>query len=78
MEILLVRHGETEWSRDRKHTGRTDIPLTETGRQEAAMLRDALAGRSFARILSSPLSRALETCRLAGHGDQAEGADVTK
>ena len=75
MEILLVRHGETEWSRDRKHTGRTDIPLTETGRQEAAMLRDALAGRSFARILSSPLSRALETCRLAGHGDQAELTD---
>ena len=75
MEILLVRHGETEWSRDRKHTGRTDIPLTETGRQEAAMLRDSLAGRSFARVLSSPLSRALETCRLAGLGDRVELTD---
>jgi broad specificity phosphatase PhoE len=75
MEILLVRHGETEWSRDRKHTGRTDIPLTEIGRREAAMLGDSLAGRSFARVLSSPLSRALETCRLAGLGDQAELTD---
>jgi broad specificity phosphatase PhoE len=72
MEILLVRHGETEWSRDRKHTGRTDLPLTDTGRREAGKLRDAVAGRSFARVLSSPLSRALETCRLAGLGDQAE------
>jgi broad specificity phosphatase PhoE len=75
MEIALVRHGETEWSRDRKHTGRTDIPLTETGRREAEMLRDALAGRGFVRVLSSPLSRALETCRLAGLGDQAELTD---
>jgi broad specificity phosphatase PhoE len=72
MEILLVRHGETEWSRDRKHTGRTDLPLTDTGRREAGKLREAVAGRSFARVLSSPLSRALETCRLAGLGDQAE------
>jgi broad specificity phosphatase PhoE len=75
VEILLVRHGETEWSRDRKHTGRTDIPLTEIGRKEAAMLRDSLAGRSFARVLSSPLSRALETCRLAGLGDEVELTD---
>jgi broad specificity phosphatase PhoE len=72
MEIVLARHGETEWSRDRRHTGRTDIPLTENGRRQAAVLRDALAGRSFARVLSSPLSRALETCREAGLGDQAE------
>jgi broad specificity phosphatase PhoE len=75
MEIVLVRHGETEWSRDRKHTGRTDIPLTEIGRREAEMLRDTLAGRGFVRVLSSPLSRALETCRLAGLGDQAELTD---
>jgi broad specificity phosphatase PhoE len=75
VEILLVRHGETEWSRDRKHTGRTDIPLTEVGRKEAAMLRDSLVGRSFARVLSSPLSRALETCRLAGLGDEVELTD---
>jgi len=72
MEILLARHGETEWSRDRRHTGRTDIPLTDNGRRQAAVLGDALAGRSFARVLSSPLSRALDTCREAGLGDQAE------
>jgi broad specificity phosphatase PhoE len=72
MEIVLARHGETEWSRDRRHTGRTDIPLTENGRRQAAVLRDAFAGRSFARVLSSPLSRALDTCREAGLGDQAE------
>jgi broad specificity phosphatase PhoE len=75
MEIVLVRHGETEWSRDRRHTGRTDIPLTEEGRREAAMLRDALAGWRFARVLSSPLSRALDTCRLAGLGERAELSD---
>jgi probable phosphoglycerate mutase len=72
MEIVLARHGETEWSRDRRHTGRTDIPLTENGRRQAAILRDAFAGRTFERVLSSPLSRALETCREAGLGDQAE------
>jgi broad specificity phosphatase PhoE len=72
MEIVLARHGETEWSRDRRHTGRTDIPLTKNGRRQAAVLRDQFAGRSFARVLSSPLSRALETCREAGLGDQAE------
>jgi broad specificity phosphatase PhoE len=74
VEIVLARHGETEWSRDRRHTGRTDIPLTENGRRQARVLRDALAG-SFARVLSSPLSRALETCREAGLGDQAELTD---
>jgi broad specificity phosphatase PhoE len=75
MEIVLVRHGETEWSRDRRHTGLTDIPLTDTGRRQAAMLRDALAGWRFERVLSSPLSRALDTCRLAGLGDQADVSD---
>ena len=72
MEIVLARHGETEWSRDRRHTGTTDIPLTESGRRQAAVLRGELAGRSFARVLSSPLSRAVETCRQAGLGDRAE------
>jgi broad specificity phosphatase PhoE len=72
MEIVLARHGETEWSRDRRHTGRTDIPLTDNGRRQAGVLGGALADRNFARVLSSPLSRALETCREAGLGERAE------
>ena len=68
VQVVLVRHGETEWSRDMRHTGRTDVPLTDRGREEARMLRDSLAASSFTRVLTSPLSRALETCRLAGQG----------
>jgi broad specificity phosphatase PhoE len=64
-QIWLARHGETEWSRTGRHTGRTDIELTETGREQAKALAPALAGQDFSRVISSPLSRALETCRLA-------------
>ena len=64
-EIVLVRHGETEWSRTLKHTGRTDVPLTDEGREQAHLVGRALAGRRFGRVLSSPLQRALETCRIA-------------
>jgi broad specificity phosphatase PhoE len=71
-EIVLVRHGETEWSRDLRHTGRTDIPLTAKGRAEAASLLAPLSAWSFEGVVSSPLDRALETCRLAGLGDAAE------
>ncbi len=71
-ERVLARHGETEWSRTGRHTGRTDVPLTEVGRQQAGLLAVSLAGRRFERAFSSPLSRALETCRLAGLGEAAE------
>ena len=64
-QIVLVRHGETEWSRSGQHTGRTDIPLTAEGRSRAVLLGAPLAGRNLA-VWSSPLQRALETCRLAG------------
>ena len=63
--LLLVRHGETEWSRTRRHTGRTDLPLTETGQRDAAALRDRL-DRPWALVLSSPLQRARRTAELAG------------
>lgn len=66
-EIVLVRHGETEWSRDGKHTGSTDVALTERGREQAGALGATLAGRSFVRVLTSPLARATETARLAGY-----------
>ena len=72
MEIVLARHGETEWSRDLKHTSHTDLPMTEHGREEAARLRPAFAGRTFESVLSSPMQRALETCRAAGLGAQVE------
>jgi probable phosphoglycerate mutase len=71
-EIWLIRHGETEWSRSGAHTGRTDIPLTEAGRREAVAIGRYLAGHAFALVLTSPLQRALETCRLAGFAPHAE------
>jgi broad specificity phosphatase PhoE len=71
-QVWLFRHGETEWSLSGRHTGRTDLPLTAAGRRRAEALGRRLSGRPFARVLSSPLSRALETCRLAGYGDVAE------
>jgi broad specificity phosphatase PhoE len=76
VQIVFVRHGDTEWNRARRHTGRTDIPLTDDGRAEARMLREPLAGWSFARVLTSPLARAQETCRLAGLGERAEPTDA--
>jgi broad specificity phosphatase PhoE len=74
-EVVLVRHGETEWSRSGQHTGRTDIPLTEDGRKQGERVKDALAGRRFALVLTSPLQRAAETARLAGYGDVATQRD---
>jgi broad specificity phosphatase PhoE len=70
-ELWLVRHGETEWSLDGRHTSWTDIPLTEHGRQRAQELREFLAGRKFAAVFVSPRQRARETCNIAGYGDVA-------
>jgi probable phosphoglycerate mutase len=64
--VVLVRHGETEWTRSGQHTGRTDIPLTDEGRRQARLVGDSLRGREFALILTSPLQRAAETARLTG------------
>jgi len=64
--VWLVRHGETEWARLGRHTGRTDVPLTETGREQARALGRRLAGAHFGLVLTSPLSRAAETAQLAG------------
>ena len=71
----LVRHAETEWSVAKKHTGRTDVPLTDAGRDAARALRGRLAGEDFAAVLVSPLSRARETAELAGLADRAELRD---
>lgn len=74
-EIVLLRHGDTEWSVSERHTGRTDIPLNESGRAQAKALGLRLAERSFARVLSSPLARARDTCELAGLGARTELRD---
>jgi broad specificity phosphatase PhoE len=66
-EIWLVRHGETEWSAAGRHTSSTDLALTVEGERKAAAVGRMLAGKKFALVLSSPLRRALETCRLAGY-----------
>jgi len=71
-QVLLVRHAETEWSLSGRHTGRSDIPLTDRGRGAARQLRERLAGIEFARVLCSPSSRAHETCELSGQCELAE------
>ncbi len=70
--VVLVRHGETEWTKSKQHTGRQDIPLTEAGRREGELLRHRLAAWPFTRVFVSPLSRARDTAVLAGLGDRAE------
>ena len=71
-EVVLVRHGETEWSASGRHTGRTDVPLTGAGREQALALGECLRPWRFDLVLTSPLRRAAETCRLAGLADRAD------
>ncbi len=70
--VLLVRHGETEWSKTGQHTGSTDLPLTTEGEKQGRLLRERLREIDFALVLSSPLQRAMATCRLAGLLSRAE------
>jgi len=73
--VVLVRHGQTEWSLSGQHTGRTDIPLTQEGERQAEQVGARLAGWDFALVLCSPLSRATQTCRLAGMAGEVEITD---
>ena len=73
--IWLVRHGETEWTKSGQHTGRTDVPLTAAGERQGQALGRHLAGCRFALVLTSPLGRARETCRLAGFASAAQVSD---
>jgi len=75
-QLILIRHGETEWSRLGRHTGRTDVPLTDAGLATAARLAPALAGRQLAAAFSSPASRARLTAQLAGLADVRVDPDL--
>jgi broad specificity phosphatase PhoE len=70
-QLWLIRHGETEWSATAKHTSRTDVPLTEKGRERAAELGSFLAETEFCGVFRSPMARARETCEIAGFGAKA-------
>jgi broad specificity phosphatase PhoE len=74
--LVLLRHGETEWTISGRHTGRTDIQLTDAGRDEARAAGGRIAGMRFDRVITSPMERAVETCRLAGFGDGSTTDDA--
>jgi broad specificity phosphatase PhoE len=71
VDVFAIRHGETAWSISGQHTGTTDLPLTDHGRELAERMRPVLAGKAFGLVLCSPMRRARETCELTGLGDKA-------
>jgi probable phosphoglycerate mutase len=73
--LWLVRHGETEWAKNGRHTGRTDVPLTDLGRSQAVAVGRKIGKQPFAEVLSSPLARAVDTSRIAGFGARVELVD---
>jgi broad specificity phosphatase PhoE len=75
-DLILLRHGETEWSKAGKHTGRTDIPLTPNGQKAAAALAPALARLDIVAVFSSPAQRAIRTAALAGLTDVKQDPDL--
>lgn len=77
-EVWLVRHGETEWSRDHLHTSVTDLPLTDVGERAAERLRGVLAEQRFDLVLTSPRRRARDTARLAGFPDAETDEDLVE
>jgi broad specificity phosphatase PhoE len=77
-DVWLVRHGQTEWSRDGRHTGSTDVPLTTDGEAAARELEPRLAGESFALVLTSPRERARRTAELAGFPDAEVDEDLVE
>jgi broad specificity phosphatase PhoE len=74
-DLWLIRHGETAWTVSGRHTGRTDVALTPRGERQAELLKGRLAGRAFAAVLTSPLRRARDTCRIAGYAPVAVPED---
>jgi broad specificity phosphatase PhoE len=77
-DLVLIRHGQTEWSANGRHTSHTELPLTPEGEREAVALRPALAGRDFAAVLSSPRRRSLRTAELAGLSVTAADEDLAE
>ena len=77
-EVWLVRHGETEWSRDGKHTSTTDLPLTPVGEEAALALKQQLSGTDFDLVLTSPRQRARRTAELAGFADADVEEDLVE
>jgi probable phosphoglycerate mutase len=75
-ELILLRHGETEWSRSGRHTGLTDLPLTTVGEDQARAAAKLLAGRTFGAVYTSPLTRAVRTAELAGLTGGVEDPDL--